>query len=109
MEKEMKMRVLEELGGIPEEIYDNLVVELYSLAKGQVEKIREYAESAQWEELARVAHSLKGSAANLRLDSLSETARSLEFFGRDPGDVSEALRLCFELEKHVEELGRELG
>lgn len=84
MDRDVKLRILEELGGIPEEVYDSLVDEFFELVPDQLACLKDCASQQKWDELANVAHSVKGSAGNLRLNVVFEASRQIEMCGKDP-------------------------
>jgi two-component system sensor histidine kinase/response regulator len=59
----------------------------------QVEELKSGVTSADWEQVSRVAHTIKGASANLSADQVSAVAAELEQIGRgaDAGGASECL------------------
>ncbi len=79
MDKAQKQKILDELGGIPEEIYDKLVVKLFEQIMDTLPKIKEALGLQDHEAVKRLAHSIKGSAGNLRISYIHLKAKELEF------------------------------
>ena len=78
MTAEEKQKILQELGGIPEEFYDELIVEFKQQYKAQVAEIREALKTADLTRARLSAHSLSGTSGNLRLTRLHQAAKALE-------------------------------
>ncbi len=73
-----KQKILEELGGIPEEIYDQLCVGFIEDAKLKMAEIKSAVEINDAAKMKMSAHSLKGSAGNLRISPIQQAALNLE-------------------------------
>lgn len=82
MTPEEKQQILKELGGIPEDTYNELIRELIPTLKSQVESIKSLFAGSQLVELGEVAHTVKGSAGNFRLREVYEIAASVEKMGK---------------------------
>ena len=78
MTAEEKQKVLQELGGIPEEFYDELLTEFKKQHTAQIVEIREALGGGDLAKARTAAHSLSGSAANLRLYKTHQAAKALE-------------------------------
>ncbi len=78
MNSKTKSQILEELGGISEEVYNSLVAEFYQQVADQVKNMNGLIKQADWSTLMVEAHSIKGAAANLRLNDAMEAARAME-------------------------------
>lgn len=87
MEKAEKDKILQELGGIPEEIYNDLVKELLVQIKLQIPEMREQLKQGDMEGLGKVIHSIKGSSGNLRLRKVEEIAKRINVAARESGDT----------------------
>ena len=87
---ESKEEILKAMGGIPEEVYDAIVVSFYEEARARVATIAKAIESNDFDTIARAAHGIKGSAANLRLISIQDTAKALEYAAKssNQADIS---------------------
>ena len=75
---ESKKEILEAMGGIPEEVYDAIVLSFYEEARERLKSIGQGIDSNDYEAVSQGAHAIKGSAGNLRLMKIQEIARSLE-------------------------------
>ncbi len=113
MNREQKLRILDELDGLPEELYDNLVRSLAVTIKGQLTALREALADRNLEAMHRLTHAIKGQAANMRLYALQEAARVLEeaLRGSDWGLIATTVTLLQDaltaLEKGIEAESRE--
>lgn len=83
-----KSKILEELGGIPEEVYDSLVLDLVEQTGAQIEKMRAAVEMQDWKNLVEIAHFIKGSAGNLRIAGIEAPAREIEMSAREQKNAS---------------------
>ncbi|MFT5207954.1 MAG: HPt (histidine-containing phosphotransfer) domain-containing protein [Candidatus Omnitrophota bacterium] len=77
---ERKKEICAELGDIDIEIYDELVQDFIDQTTELVGSLSNLisAEALDWGEICRLAHSIKGSARNLRIPVLGDLAWSLE-------------------------------
>lgn len=92
-----KRKILEDLGGISEELYDRLVGEFTGLARRSMESLKTAAGQADFEKVRSAAHFLRGSAANLRLSPAVSLCEALESAAREK--KAETLpALCAELD-----------
>ena len=87
---ESKEEILKSMGGIPEEVYDAIVVSFYEEAKGRVETISNAMKSNDFDTIAKAAHGIKGSAANLRLTQIQDNAKALEHAAKSSNAVDVA-------------------
>jgi len=79
MNREEKLRMLAvELDGLPEEIYDDLLVKLTATAREHHRDLEVAVSAGDMSTAARLAHAIKGGAANLRAHELCAAAESLE-------------------------------
>lgn len=78
-----KAKILEELGGIPEEVYDSLVIDLIEQTRAQLEKMSVALDEQDWKGLVEMAHFIKGSAGNLRIIGIEAPAREIETSARN--------------------------
>lgn len=86
---ESKQKILEALGGIPEEVYDELVGDFMAQLVGQLDEITQALSESDIDRVGRLAHSVKGVAANLRIHAIEAPAKALEALARNAGPVSE--------------------
>lgn len=78
MKTRTKSEILAELGGLPEDIYDTLLAKFKTITIGQLDKIRDCVTAGNTTESGNLAHSMKGAAANLRLDAILVNVVKLE-------------------------------
>lgn len=83
MDKSQKQKILQELGGIPEEVYNALVEELLKLIDSQKNSLLQALEKKDTKSVQTLAHSIKGAAGNLRIMSIFEYAKALECITKD--------------------------
>jgi len=98
MNKEDKARILAELGGLPEKIYDELVTEHLQQTKARCSQIRYALDSDNLEDAHQIAHTIKGASGNLRLQTLYDAALAIEI-GVKTGEPKEVL---LEKQAHLE-------
>jgi len=101
MDREEKKKILEELGGIPEELYNELVHDFLAQAHAQVQEISEALHKNDFLTAAKVAHSLKGSSGNLRIHAVQNIAQRIELQAKENADRKA-------LEEHTRMLGSAL-
>ncbi len=75
-----KKEICAELGDLDIEIYDELVQDFINQTTELISSLQNLisAESLDWDEIGRLAHSIKGSARNLRIPVLGDLAWDLE-------------------------------
>ncbi len=78
LDKSDKQRILKELGDLPEEVYDELVEMFIAQARPQIAEIRECLTKKDLPRIAFLAHTVKGTSANLRIAPIFEAAKTLE-------------------------------
>jgi HPt (histidine-containing phosphotransfer) domain-containing protein len=78
MEPEVKKKILEELGNLPEEMYDELVGDYRVLMKEKLGELQALFDVKDYDELSNLAHFIKGASVNLRLSGPRESAQLLE-------------------------------
>lgn len=78
MREKTKAEILEELGGLPEAIYDQLTAKFKVISADQLDKLEEFIKAGNAQEAGNLAHSMKGAAANLRLNAIYTKALALE-------------------------------
>jgi len=69
--------------GIPEKHIPLLVNAFLDESGSIFERLFAAIESSDFEQITLHAHSIKGSAANLRLEEVSELAKEIEFAGKE--------------------------
>lgn len=94
-----RKRALEDLE-IPEEIYDELIDDFIEMANEEMGKIRTLLEADNnLDHIKKLAHSIKGAAANLRLEPSRIIAAAMELDSPSYDDIKIKMT---ELEKEVE-------
>ena len=78
-----KIKILAELGGMPEEVYDELVKDFTDQLSGYLIELQSAFAGADISRIGNLAHSIKGVAANLRIPSVEEPASMLETMARE--------------------------
>lgn len=78
MDRGEKLRACEELGGISEEAYDDLLRLHAGTTRQQVASLAKACERGDLGAARDLAHAIKGASANLRLDFLSQAAKAVE-------------------------------
>lgn len=101
MDKEEKKKILSDLGGIPEELYNELVHDFLAQAHEQIQVISEALQKNDFNAAAKVAHSLKGSSGNLRIHAVQNLAQYIELQAKENADRKV-------LEEHTRMLGSAL-
>ena len=80
---------------------NRLIHKLAERIEDDLERLREALAQADGDELARLAHKLKGAAANLEVESIMVLAKQLEQMGRS-GELARATAVFSELEQSAE-------
>lgn len=97
--EEDRKRALEDLE-IPEEIYDELIEDFIEMANEEMDKIRELLKTDDnLAPIKKVAHSIKGAAANLRLEPSRLISAAMELDSPSYDDIKNKMTA---LEKEVE-------
>lgn len=104
MNKEEKDKILKELGGIDDFIYDELVHAFIDEIRGEVVNLRACSEAQDYLKCAKIAHNIKGSSANLRIYEISEAAK--EFEDLIKADVKDHEKILKEINSLEEKLLR---
>jgi HPt (histidine-containing phosphotransfer) domain-containing protein len=73
-EKTMAIRRL----GISSDVYDDLYAEFVSIARHSAFLIETAKTAGDWHRIGKIAHSVKGMAANLGITMIFESARAVE-------------------------------
>ncbi|HOX23852.1 MAG TPA: Hpt domain-containing protein, partial [Elusimicrobiales bacterium] len=100
-----KRQILEELGGLLEAVYDELVSEAYAQGDSQLSEISRLLRDGKCSRAAAIAHSIKGCFANLRLEDISSAAKRLEQViknGKEPAEITVQVSALAELLKSGE-------
>ena len=78
MNKAEKEAILQQLGGIPEDVYNEIGRDFVKIARSQEAQLEEAVAAGDWTAVARVSHSLKGSSGNLRIVKIQELMLEVE-------------------------------
>ncbi|MFA6583235.1 MAG: Hpt domain-containing protein [Elusimicrobiaceae bacterium] len=78
MDRDVKLRILNELGDLPVSVYDGLVEKFVLISGEQLVGIVQNVGCGDYDGAAQKAHSMKGAAANLRLHWIFEKVREME-------------------------------
>jgi HPt (histidine-containing phosphotransfer) domain-containing protein len=103
MEKIDKAKILAELGGIDEGIYDSLVAEHLNQTKERCQEIKRMLDAENIEAVGELAHSIKGSSGNLRLTPLYDAALVLERAAKEKEKSTQLQALARTLEEKTSE------
>ncbi len=87
--------------GISKEIYYELLSDFVGLAQEKYLQLEKAAEQNLLEEIKKIAHSIKGSAANLGVELIAETAKKIETDAAT-GECSERVK------ENISVLGRQI-
>jgi HPt (histidine-containing phosphotransfer) domain-containing protein len=109
MNKEEKKLILEELGDIPEELYNELVHEFIAQARVQIQSINEALEKKDFLTVSGIAHSLKGSSGNLRIRPVQNLAQFIELQAKEDADNEVLKERTRDLSQILEEFARSFG
>lgn len=81
-----KQRTMQELG-IPEDMYNELLQVFIEQTEGALKNLYEGLRKQNYEEIAKAAHFIKGSAGNLRLDEIYQLSKGIEAAAKDNTDI----------------------
>lgn len=73
------LAVLKELKEIMEEDFDELILTFIADGQIQLDNLRKAIDASAADDIKRIAHTIKGSSANIGAMELSEAGRILEF------------------------------
>jgi len=96
VDKNEKEKILHELSGISSESYDQLLSMFIPQAKDKIVQIEKYAQKKEFEKIADLAHTIKGTAANLRLQSVKMAALEVELTAKRHENVMACLKILSE-------------
>lgn len=89
IDKTQKKKILEELGGIDEACYDELVKEFIVLADKMILEAEKLLREDNLDGVSKTAHSIKGSSGNLRINTIYEIAKLFETVAYEKKDKKE--------------------
>jgi len=78
MSQKDKTTILAELGGIPEHVYDELVAAFVKQTAQQLADLRRMLAADERVPAAETLHSIKGCAANLRIENIFVMSADIE-------------------------------
>ncbi len=96
-----KEKILEELGGLPAEIYDSLVAEHLALVKDKMRELNDLLEQGNYDEFRKLSHYLKSSSANLRLVHFQDLGTMMENASEGSIDRDTLVQSMEKLEKLI--------
>jgi HPt (histidine-containing phosphotransfer) domain-containing protein len=99
MDKAEKQRILAELTYLSEEVYDELLGILLLQTEEKIRELKTAAEHEDFSSIAKIAHSLKGSSGNLRVNTIYEPAKSMESIARENPDKQKIVGDILHLEE----------
>ncbi len=115
MDEAEKQKILEEIGGLPEDVYDELVRVLIAQTHEQIANIGKALNEDDYDTIAKAAHLLKGSSGNLRIYAIHDIAKAIEETStqekaRDdlPGDLKKLEGALAQLEQEFPESAPDL-
>ncbi len=73
-----KSKILKELGGLSEAVYDELVEEFIRMAESRMAELEAAVKAMDFESLRFLAHFLQGSSGTLRLHAVTPQLQRLE-------------------------------
>lgn len=105
--EEKSQLVIDQEGGLrrvggDKELYDELIELFMDSSVDQIEQLREAVKNKETDTLRKVAHSIKGSAANLGIVQVQQTAYDIEKYGNEE-NIDEAAQ---SVEKLISEIER---
>jgi HPt (histidine-containing phosphotransfer) domain-containing protein len=109
MNREEKLRVLQELDNLPEEVYDDLLRALVVTTQQQLTELVAAVEQGQAEDIRNLVHSIRGAASNLRQPKLQAAAEGVRQAVHEELDRDEVMRRVGNLQQTVDEIDQEVG
>ena len=77
MDREEKLKLLKDLGGIPEEEFDRLYVNSINDINNEFKKLRDFFNQNDMQGVRMAAHAIKGISANYRIKTVYELCKLL--------------------------------
>jgi HPt (histidine-containing phosphotransfer) domain-containing protein len=87
--------------GISEEIYNELLCDFIVLAQDKYSQLEKAVAINSIDDVKKIAHSIRGCAANLGIETIAEISKNIENNASD-GILSETTKKC------IVELGRQI-
>ncbi len=104
VEKSEKEKIMKELGGISEDIYDDLVQAFISQTGGAIAELKSVLSNGDFDSVAKIAHSIRGSAANLRFTRMQKIVETIEIAAKGRKDNYIPRDCITKLENALEQL-----
>ncbi len=109
MDRSEKQSILQELGGISEDLYDSLLHDLVAQVHEQIPKLKECLNNEHYDCVVESAHFVKGSAGNLRIHNMYIPAKSIEQAARaEKKDLDCMVRDLQKLEEALAQLEEDI-
>lgn len=93
--------------GIPEELYNNIFEVFLQETTESIAKIDGLRISEDFEGLRQAAHSIKGSAGNLRISEVHAAAKEIEYFNHENSELQVLDNFILRLKRAFETLKKE--
>jgi len=93
--------ILNELGGISEEVYRNLIKEFISEINNNLVEFKQKLSENNTKDMAAIMHAIKGASANLRLYSLEGIAENIETKVKQTGIIADINEQVSIMEKEL--------
>ena len=98
MDRAEKNEILQSMG-IPEEFYDSLFKEFMGSMDNWLSSLKAALRENNFASLSKIAHSVKGVSANLRVYSIQKYAGQIEMMGKqavDPLEIAKSIEMMEE-------------
>jgi HPt (histidine-containing phosphotransfer) domain-containing protein len=102
-----KKKAMDELG-VDEETFNELLKSFFSDADAEIEKLRAAIENDNFEEIARIGHTLKGMAGNYRITPIESIGKSIEQCAKESKDKQTIIDNLKAMEEGIEELKKSM-
>ena len=107
MDREEKLKVLKELGGISEEDFDQLYITGIEDINNEFKKLKNSYGRNDIEGFRMAVHAIKGISGNYRIKNVNETCKSLGLAARENNNLAGVNGLIKKLEDEIRELQSE--
>lgn len=101
MDMQEKQKILQELGGITEDVYNELVDMFIDQTQSQIVDLKKILAEQDYENASKIGHSIKGAAANLRIYSVQEAASAIEKEAKENPDQQKLNKYLEGIEKNI--------
>jgi HPt (histidine-containing phosphotransfer) domain-containing protein len=109
MNREEKLRVLQELDNLPEEIYDDLLRALVVTTQQQLTELVVAVEQGQVQEIRNLIHSIRGATSNLRLHQLQAAVDEVRQAVHEGLDKDKIMKRVVSLQQTLDKFDQEIG